>query len=538
MQLQQQTTEKLKKIARYLLLAIAVTPLLYVNGWYYPFIVPKVLFFRTIIEVVLALTLLLWSTNALRIDTSIFKRWYGVLPLVFLITSSLSAIFGIDPYHSFWSSFSRMDGILTLLHVVIFFYLILFFFRDKEWNLFFKITVVTGILSALYALGQKAGLPFITRSGIARVEGTIGNASFLASYLGIIFFLTIRWLRQVRKGSPWYFFLIAGIGVELLAIYFTETRGTILALLGALVIFLIYKAKEGKGRIRSLSVGILIFIVLFGALGYVNRAKLLESKFALVQRLASAATLEDVTTRSRLFIWKESLAHVGEHPLLGVGMENFEYVYNGFYDPQIITEEWFDRSHNVYVDNLIQNGVVGLAVYLSVLGGAFYFAYRLFKEKGAGEYLFFLLLVTYAVQNFFVFDTISTFFLFFVVYAYLIRAHFNEKEIAAPRPVFLQYGLLLGALLIIISGYWWNILPLRANRALAKGYVYQLVDVPLSNKTFKEGLALGTFANLEYGSGCEATPRAVVFPRITWCLHEPLLAPRVGPERVRPMRTA
>jgi hypothetical protein len=49
-----------------------------------------------------------------------------------------------------------------------------------------------------------------------------------------------------------------------------------------------------------------------------------------------------------------ALKGIAERPVLGWGQENFNYVFNKYYNPQMFgQEEWFDRTHNVVLDWLI-----------------------------------------------------------------------------------------------------------------------------------------------------------------------------------------
>lgn len=490
-------------VARWALLLVVVTPLLYMGGVYYPFVVPKVIYFRTLVELAVLLIVVYACVDRSRLNLRIFKKKVTWVPLAFLASSYLSALLGIDFYHSFWSIFERMDGLVTLTHLIAYFYLILLVFKKEDWKKFFVLNGIVGGLVVLYALGQSFGISWFQDIADKRVKGTIGNAAFLASYLGIIFFLALYQAREaasrLTRGS-WY----ALSAFSVIVILLTQTRGAIVAgvlTLATYLVYILFTAGEKKYKTYALA-GIVLVLTTAG-IGYLYRAELRTSRIPFVARTASIS-LSDSTTMSRLFIWKNSLSAFVDRPLLGYGMENFEYVYNKFYDPQVVAEEWFDRSHNVYVDQLIHGGLIGFLLYLFIVGYALFLAWQYMRRgEYVGRVLFFLLLF-YVAQNFFVFDTLNSAFLFWAIVAFLIS--FTAETGAgqeASKPSKVRPWIVVVAVAaaggMAATWYFVNYLPLRANRALGEGYLYQIVDVKRSLLAFERGLSYGTFADMEYG---------------------------------------
>ena len=108
-----------------------------------------------------------------------------------------------------------------------------------------------------------------------------------------------------------------------------------------------------------------------------------------------------------------------ERPALGWGQENFNYVFNKYYNPKMYDQEqWFDRTHNVFFDWLVAGGALGILSYLSIF---FAVIYSLWKRNGsnlsiAEESILTGLLVGYFFQNLFVFDNVTSYILFFCRY--------------------------------------------------------------------------------------------------------------------------
>ena len=491
---------KFLRIALFVSLLLSVlVPIIYWGGFLYPFITIRAFFFRIIVSLAVALFALGAATGAVKPRFEMLKKPVMWLPAGFLVWSVIASLFGIDFYHSFWSSFGRMGGLVSLLYLVTFFYLLCLSFREREWHWFFKAAAIVSLVVSLSALLQKTGSVVLSPlADIHRVGGLIDNAAFLASYLSITSFLALLYAVVPGKvWERWFFGCIAGI--DFIAILVSATRGAAVGLVAALfvgiVLLSIYKPK-----VRRWGIGVLVLFVLIIAGGFVFRNSLQHSGIEIVSRLASISN-QDVDTQSRLYIWEHSLTAVQARPLTGYGVENFEYVYNKMYDPTVLVEDWFDRSHNAYLDELVQTGVLGFLIFISLFMFAGLALYRLSKKDPRMAFVLVLLFVAYAVQDFFVFDTLNSSFLFFALIAFLFSSLYRDASVESRQkpPVLAQVVLIVFGLAAVAGLFWTVVEPFRANQALAEAYLYQVVDVPRSLTALDRGLSYHTFADLEYG---------------------------------------
>jgi O-antigen ligase/tetratricopeptide (TPR) repeat protein len=505
---------RLVKWYKALLGLATITPLVMATGGFYPFLVPKALFFRTLTALSVALFFFLWARGVITPRTEILKNKISWLPAIFLVIAYIASIQGVNFYHSFWSLFDRMEGLVGLTHLVSFFYLLLLSFNKDDFKKIFTVGVwVSGVVAIIALMEWQHLLPFLESQGVDRPAGTIGNPAFLASYLLLMMPFSYYFARIAKTPFQKYaYYTLAGL--SLFTIIATGTRGAFVALIaGALSLlgwyFIYAQSKETK---KIAGVIFLLFIVV-GGIFYVTRDSFKESSIDIVRRTANIS-LEDETTRSRVFIWQNTLPYIFERPIFGYGLENFEYVYNKIYDPSVISEEWFDRSHNVYVDLLVHTGILGAGAYLFFIGGIGYaiFSLRRQDEVLAASLLF--LLVAYVTQNFFIFDTVNTSIFFFAVGAFILvytkgeggLRHIRETaeeiktSLLGNRYSFQKQGVFYGvSLLALLSIFWSTVQPIRANSALSEGYEYQVADVARSLSAWEQGLALGTFAETDYG---------------------------------------
>jgi len=479
----------------------AVLPLFYVEGMMYPLLTPKTLALRALGLIVLAL----FSYLALAGHSFYWERLRrrGVwIPAALLILAYLASAFGVGFYHSFWSTFERGDGLLTLTVCIGFFYLLLLSAEASWMPRLFRITAWTGSLAAVYLVLQWLvttgilSLPFIVQSN-GRIGGTLGNAAFLAAYLGMTFFAT---LAAARGYEDWRrLTLNVGAGLQLFAILLTATRGTQLALLIVGVLALLVVALKGSEKVRAYARGALVLLLLLAGMFVTFRSELLQVPFEPIHRLASIS-LTDPTVSSRLFIWRTVSQEALSRPLLGYGAEQVSVPFDRVYDPSIMTEEWFDRSHNAYLDYFVQFGIGGLLLYLALIALIIRVGWRLFKA-GNRHGLFLIGIVgTYAIQNFFVFDTAVTFWLLLALAATALaheqaRGTETLSTLGSPRPV---AGALAAAVLLAFIVPV-SLQPLRANLLAFEAYQYQIVDVSRARAAAKQGLELNTYADLEFG---------------------------------------
>lgn len=164
-----------------------VIPLIITNSLFFPFITGKNFAFRIIVEIIFAAWLILALRDAKYMPKRSFILW---ALLAFLGILTLADIFGVDPQRSIWSNFERMEGLITHVHLFLYFVVAsTMLLGRKLWDRFFHANIAVSLFVTLYSMLQLAGELVINQGGV-RVDGTLGNATYLAVYLLFsIFFL-------------------------------------------------------------------------------------------------------------------------------------------------------------------------------------------------------------------------------------------------------------------------------------------------------------------------------------------------------------
>ncbi len=458
---------------RYLIWAIAsglflllLTPLIISSSLFFPYITGKAFFFRVIVEVVFCLWLLLaWREPVYRPQRS-WIMW-GVLAL--FAASALATVFGANPYRSFWSNWERMGGLVSYLHLLAYFLVISAVFRSEQiWRWFFRSSIFVSMCVAGYGL---------TQFSATRVDSTLGNATYLAVYMLFHIFLTAFLLKQDWK-IVWTRYLYGLVGLlQILILYKTATRGAILGLLaGVGVTALCLLAKRWREpRVRKLGLGLLLVLLVIVAGFWSVRDSNFVKNSSVLSRFADISLQEGGSAESRFTIWQMSLRGFAERPLLGWGPENFELVFAKYFEPKLWRQEpWFDRSHNIFLDWLIDAGALGLLAYLSLFASALWYIWRSRVRDSLTQSLFTGLLAAYLVNNIFVFDNLVSYILFFSLLAYLhaqsLPNQLEQRVRHVDAPVTPAFWLTGGVLLVALCGavYVVNIKPMFAASRLVQ----------------------------------------------------------------------
>jgi len=488
------------------LFAVLFIPLFVSNHLFFPFITGKNFAFRIIVEVVAALWLILWFREpVLRVKRS----WLSLAVVALLAVFCLADAFGVAPYRSFWSNYERMDGLVTLLHVVTYFFLIISAFNtERLWDYFFHTSLGVALITSIYGFSQLAGWATINQGGV-RLDATFGNATYLAVYMLFHIFIVTYYFFKYYSIS-WTRYAYGALALIYLAIlYFTETRGAILGLVGGALISLGVAGLSNTDKVRqwcfgAIGVAVLLVVVF---IGFRNTSFIKSS--GTLSRFASIS-LTETTTQSRFIIWGEAWQGFKERPVLGWGHENFNVVFNKFYDPKLWPQEtWFDRAHNFIFDTLIAAGILGLISYLAIFAAALW---MLWKSKNsfslAERGIFTGLLAAYLIQNFFVFDNLLS---YVMIFSILGLIHFKTTEERAAFPWFADliakaratssgaYASVSGVFVVLVclfTLYFANYKPIEANTLLLKG-LYPRALAQANYDTMEELFNLKTFGSME-----------------------------------------
>ena len=469
---------------------ILFTPLLIVNHSLFPFIFPRTILFRVLVEISLvAYAFLAVRDPSYRLRRSPMLLIFGAFLIVMIIASAV----GVNPHHSWWSSFERSEGILTWIHLFGFAVLLLGVFRKQaEWHTLLKLSILAGFLQSLYALGELFHLHFALDIGGERISGSIGNASFLATYLIFMIFIAAYLMVYETKKSmqAWYALTIS---INLVLLWGTETRGAVLALIiGGMITVSILAIRQRKKMAIGTIVAVLVLLIGSYCTLVANRQASWVTNNAMLSRIATITTF-DITTQNRIIVWAAGARAIAERPLLGWGWENFAVAFNAHFDPAITRDigsnPWYDRAHNMIVEVGVATGMAGLILYLALFVWAVVSLVprRKREEETTGTTILLGLLIAYAIQNLFVFDTINSLIVIVLLLAF-IQFRVMPVAPAAPRikkkPLDLRVLAAVLIPLMLVVMYWINVRPAIASFYILKAVSSDKEHIPAVQEDF------------------------------------------------------
>ena len=298
--------------------------------------------------------------------------WLAYVTVFFLTWSFASVLWAED------SASARFETSRLVQNAVLFF--IVFSAIEKRQHLLWVLGAYLGgaFLTAVVGLaGGSSSEQFSPYADVGRLSGGIGDPNELAAIL-IPAVAIAAFLIPTTRAPLMRWLLLSLVLVISLALFFTQSRGGLLALA---VVLVVTPFLAGPVRLRALLV-----IIAVAALGI--------GYFALV---APPQAIQHVTKFSvgsgtgREDLWKVSIQMFNDHPFGGVGTGNFQVIEPKYalHDinltrPDLVVDTP-KVAHNTYLHILTELGLIGITAFGAMLIGSLLIAKRAirsFAERG------------------------------------------------------------------------------------------------------------------------------------------------------------
>ncbi|MEB3336780.1 MAG: O-antigen ligase family protein, partial [Leptolyngbyaceae bacterium] len=217
---------------------------------------------------------------------------------------------------------------------------------------------------------------------VLRNHWPLGHPNFVAGYLALIIPLAIPWA-LAQKG--WQRGLgLGAIAILLVNLYTTSSRGGLLGVIAAglaAICLLLWQQRQGQKQGRYLMGAAIALLVTLLIVLSNPRVQQMVSIGAPTSTAPPVQVRLDGESQYRLFLWQAGLNIFQAHPLTGVGLGNMSRVYN-LYRPVEVGGggDHIQQLHNTPIHILGELGLIGLSVYLLVLGLVSRLWYRLYRQ--------------------------------------------------------------------------------------------------------------------------------------------------------------
>jgi O-antigen ligase len=410
--------EDFEKFARVVLyIFIATFPFLSYKGFIYSGASSRALNLILIVEVlVICLAFLLFQKNT---KFSVPKSPISLGLIVLFLSLLISSIFGVDFTASFWSKITRASGLFYFIHLgVFYFFLIMLFNQNKNLRRLLEIFLISSVVFSIGAILSKEGLDLIFKTHDWGGGFTLGNSSFAAMYMYAAFILGVYYVYSLAKANRrwWNFLIPVVIGLNPYFInYHISAEGinlfqNPLAILGGakassyafvfslLLLLVIY----GVSKIRNLNIR---RSFIYGA----TIIGLVVASIAVYSLLTPGGFIQDQYLKqgsnARPLVWQLSKKAIDGRPMLGYGVDNFGRSFETYYDNKVMesangAEAWFDRAHNIFVDQTIETGYIGIGIYILLyILIIFSMLYILLKGEDKDDQIFAVFIIVYFIGH-------------------------------------------------------------------------------------------------------------------------------------------
>ena len=348
-------------------------PLTFYPGLADSFTLPKVIMIRFTISV----AVVLWLA---RLVVARRVEWVKTpldVPIgAFMVTAFMSTLFSADRLLSLFGNYKRYEDVFTLAGYGLLYFIVTNNFKAQDVRRILTASLMAAALVSTYAIAQYAGFDPITTAPSERAIATMGNAVFLGTYL--VFFLAVaigRFAMNEMKGikRAVYLGLILILTTGLVV---TFSRAAWVGLGFGLLVLVAIKVREiqqiEKNKLtaaRWLLVSLAVVIFSFVAVNSHN-GQADNKHLSVTDRALSAVDTKDPTVRTRLILWRSTLALAAKKPLLGYGPDTLIGVY-----PQHLPDAYkkiepqarIDKAHNELINVAATLGFIGLAVFLDII---------------------------------------------------------------------------------------------------------------------------------------------------------------------------
>lgn len=451
-------------------LTILGSALFTTTGVVYNYVNSKVLFIQIGCALVIGIACLIVAKRDIWFFAKRSRIIQGMIAL--LSVSIIATVLSIDPTLSVYGHFERGTGLLLSSLAIIGSISMVLIARKLGYLrhiVVYPLSLVGGLLGLSTWVGLTGfNLPYWYLLGKSSGGGgTLGNSSFAGTVLIMSFFVTVYLLcttpsikRKLFLLGVGFFTLVNPVLVSLS--WFKPLAGTVFGFIG-----------DARGATMSLFLGVIVFI---GFLATTAHKKIIQwAGWSLIGATIAGVLVGVVllvnpgnkvhdffvktSGAARFIYWNMALHQASDHIVLGTGPETFRYAHEKYFDTRLLAlgEPWADKPHNVYVELVMSLGVIGLAIYLGMIGAVIWSVLRL---RNNPNHKFFVasvlgLLTAYLVNNIILFDTMTSTLLFFVICAWVATycyaaEGFEIEGVPTVRRSIGEWLVRLGLLVIVV----------------------------------------------------------------------------------------
>jgi O-antigen ligase len=323
-----------------------------------------------ILKLFIIILITLWIIKLLSVEEIVWNKNKLNLPIfLFIIVLSFSLMISNTVQIRYG------DYIIFISYIILYFVIINFINKKKEFDYFVKLFFLTSFIVSLYTLIQYYGFdPYL--KDLHSLTSTIGQKNWISNYIGMFFPIALIYflLENKKRNKIIYFILLSILYVTLMI---CQSRGIWISicLTAILAIYIIIKFKFYeifKRNRKWLSYLLVTFLAI--TIIYSTDNPLNKSAITFPQRAMSTFDEQDPSINARLLMWKTTFEMIKDKPILGSGIGTFKINYLDYQADFIEKNPYYVKysgnageAHNEYLQIWSELGIIGLGIFLLII---------------------------------------------------------------------------------------------------------------------------------------------------------------------------
>lgn len=312
------------------------------------------------------------------------KRWLYLLYFVGLLLSLFLSQY-ISQFNDIFFHVKNSVMIMEMLKtlVVAMYFFIAFMFIKSERDLKLSLIAISlssipvmiiGLTSYTYFLLGKDFFIDTYKIRTLRFLGSFEDPNLCAFYFILIFFISFLNFKVIK--NMFLRFLMLGIGIlSLIIILLTMSRGGLLALAGAVAVFILLNIKNLKKE--SLLMVILVVIMVFMSIGLDYHSQQGEITINMISRVQDFLN-RDADDINRVQLMKAAFLMGNDNFFFGVGKGSFPLNSYKYLSKDSVQVKMKSIPHNTILGFYAQQGIVGVLIFIILPG---YILYSMIRSK-------------------------------------------------------------------------------------------------------------------------------------------------------------
>ncbi len=315
----------------------------------------------TLLEIIIYISFIIGLFNFKKAQRINFKIWLPIMLL--LLAATISTLVSPDKLVALGQLKAYfVDPILVV-------WLVLSFLKKEDFIWILSGLAGSSLIVSGFSLYQKIIGQVTDDERVVGIFGYSPNyvALFLGPIIGMVLAHNLELMTKNIAVKDKNLKIVLGwlvVVIDFIAIYLSVSRGAFLALLAGLIFYLIIHFWNKIKQNFCLKISLLVIIVI----AIIAAWLVFRPNFLLSPEAGSRVTSSN---NIRWQIWQTSIELIGNHPILGIGLGNYQNAFDLLTHNRVNFSAYITplalSSHNIFLMFWLSTGLLGLIAFIWLL---------------------------------------------------------------------------------------------------------------------------------------------------------------------------